>query len=144
MGNQVSDVKRDLLVGAAQWLAAPGEPRQNMSVALGMLDEAASRGVELLVLPELWSCGYDPETFARDARADAEALTGRGRRQLSEAVRRRQMWLAAGTVPELGEDGLVYDTALVFNPRASWPPGTARPISTRRRLSPPSSPPATG
>ena len=26
------------------------------------------------------------------------------------------MWLAAGSVPELGEDGLVYDTALVFNP----------------------------
>ena len=26
------------------------------------------------------------------------------------------MWLAAGSVPELGEDGLVYDTALVFDP----------------------------
>ena len=61
-------MKRDLLVGVAQWLAAPGEPRQNMSVALGMMDDAASRGVELLLLPELWSCGYDPETLARDAR----------------------------------------------------------------------------
>ena len=33
------------------------------------------------------------------------------------------MWLAAGSVPELGEDGLVYDTALVFNPHgelAAW------------------------
>jgi predicted amidohydrolase len=116
-------VKRDLLVGAAQWLAAPGEPRQNMRVALGMLDEAASRGVELLVLPELWSCGYDPETLARDVRADAEARDGPRSRQLSDAARRREMWLAAGTVPELGEDGLVYDTALVFNPRgelAAW------------------------
>ena len=27
------------------------------------------------------------------------------------------MWLAAGSVPELGDDGFVYDTALVFNPR---------------------------
>ena len=33
------------------------------------------------------------------------------------------MWLAAGSVPELGENGLLYDTALVFNPRgelAAW------------------------
>ena len=65
-------MKRDLLVGVAQWLAAPGEPEQNLSVALGMMDDAAARGVELLVLPELWSCGYDPETLADDARRDAE------------------------------------------------------------------------
>jgi predicted amidohydrolase len=76
VGIQVPDVKRDLLVGVAQWLAAPGEPRQNMNVALSMMDDAASRGVELLLLPELWSCGYDPETLAQDARADAEPLDG--------------------------------------------------------------------
>ncbi len=94
-----------------------------MSVALGMVDDAASRGVELLVLPELWSCGYDPETLARDARADAEARDGPRSARLAAAARRREMWLAAGTVPELGDDGLVYDTALVFNPRgelAAW------------------------
>ena len=47
-------MKRDLLVGVAQWLSAAGEPKQNLSVALGMMDDAAARGVELLVLPELW------------------------------------------------------------------------------------------
>ena len=109
-------MKRDLLVGVAQWLATPGEPRENMSVALGMMDDAASRGVELLVLPELWSCGYDPETLGRDARADAEPRHGPRSERLAEAARRSEMWLAAGSVPELGEDGLVYDTALVFNP----------------------------
>ena len=87
-----------------------------MSVALSMMDDAASRGVELLVLPELWSCGYDPETLARDARADAEPRDGPRAKQLGEAARRRDMWLAAGSVPELGENGLVYNTALVFDP----------------------------
>ncbi len=116
-------MKRDLLVGVAQWLAAAGGPRQNMSVALGMMDDAAARGVELLVLPELWSCGYDPETLGRDARADAEPREGRRSERLGEAARQREMWLAAGSVPELGEDGSLYDTALVFNPRgelAAW------------------------
>jgi predicted amidohydrolase len=109
-------VKRDLLVGAAQWLATPGEHRQNLSVALGMVETAAARGVELLVLPELWSCGYDPETLTRDARRGAEPAAGPVRQRLSEAARRHALFLAAGSVPELGEDGRLYDTALVFNP----------------------------
>jgi predicted amidohydrolase len=110
-------VKRDLLVGVAQWLAMPGDPRQNLSVALGMIESAATRGVELLVLPELWSCGYDPETLGRDARRDAEAVVGPRAARLAEAARRHELFLAAGSVPELGEDGRLYDTALVFNPR---------------------------
>ncbi len=110
-------MKRDLLVGAAQWLATPGDPRENMNVVLGLVDQASTRGVELLVLPELWSCGYDPETLGRDARADAEPLQGPRTERLAEAARRREMWLAAGSVPELADDGKLYDTALVFNPR---------------------------
>ena len=105
------------MVGAAQWLAAPGDPRQNLSVALGMVENAAARGVELLVLPELWSCGYDPETLARDARRDAEPADGPRAAQLADAARCHELFLAAGSVPELGEDGRLHETALVFNPR---------------------------
>ncbi len=110
-------MKRDLLVGVAQWLAAPGEPRQNLSVAIGMIDSAATRGVELLVLPELWSCGYDPETLVGDVRADAEPLTGPRALRLADAARHHGMYLVAGSLPELADDGTVYDTAVVFNPR---------------------------
>jgi predicted amidohydrolase len=109
-------VKRDLQVGVAQWLAAPGEPKQNLSVALGMVESAAARGVELLVLPELWSCGYDPETLGADARGDAERLDGPRSVRLAQAARAHGIYLAAGSVPELGEGGRVHDTALVFNP----------------------------
>jgi predicted amidohydrolase len=109
-------VKRDLLVGVAQWLASPGEPTQNLSVALGLVERAASDGVELLVLPELWSCGYDPATLAEDARRDAEPLDGPRARRLSDAARRHALFLAAGTVPEWGDDGRLYDSALVFDP----------------------------
>ena len=57
----------------------------------------------------------DPETLAQDARADAEPRDGPRSKQLGEAARRREMWLAAGSVPELGENGLVYDTELSCN-----------------------------
>ena len=109
-------MKRDLLVGVAQWLSAPGEPRQNLSIALGMIEGAAARGVELLVLPELWSCGYDPETLAEDARRDAEPREGPRSQRLADAARRHNLFLAAGSVPELGDDGQIHDTALVFDP----------------------------
>jgi predicted amidohydrolase len=109
-------VKRDLLVGVAQWLSAPGEPKQNLSVALGMIEEASARGVELLVLPELWSCGYDPATLADDARRDAEPLDGPRAACLAATARRHGLFLA-GSLPELGGDGAVHDTMLVFNPR---------------------------
>ncbi|HEY6473988.1 MAG TPA: carbon-nitrogen hydrolase family protein [Acidimicrobiales bacterium] len=109
------DVKRDLLVGVAQWLSTPGEPKENLSVALGMIEGAAARGVELLVLPELWSCGYNPATLAEDARRDAQPRDGARAARLAETARRHGLFLA-GSVPEAGDDGAVYDTALVFDP----------------------------
>jgi predicted amidohydrolase len=98
-------------------LAAPGEPKRNLQVALDMIDLAASRGVELLVLPELWPSGYDPISLNEDAHQAAEPRDGARSRRLSDAARATSMWLVAGSVPELGEDGALYNTALVYNPQ---------------------------
>ena len=38
-----------------------------------MVDRA--HGVELLVLPDIWACGYDPVSLADDAKVAAEPLT---------------------------------------------------------------------
>jgi predicted amidohydrolase len=78
--------------------------------------------VELLVLPELWSCGYDPETLADDARRDAEPRDGPRAARLAERARRHGLFVA-GSLPELADDGSVHDTMLVFNPQgdlAAW------------------------
>jgi predicted amidohydrolase len=96
-------------------LAAPGEPKRNLQVALDMIDLAAARGVELLVLPELWPCGYDPVSLDEDAHQAAEPRDGPRSRRLSDAARAASMWLVAGSVPELGDDGALYNTALVYN-----------------------------
>jgi predicted amidohydrolase len=109
-------VKRDLQIGIAQWLATPGDGKRNLQVALDMIDLAVARGVELLVLPELWPCGYDPATLADDARGTAEPIEGPRSKRLAAAARAANMWLVAGSVPEEGKDGALYNTALVFNP----------------------------
>ena len=103
-----------------------------------------SRGVELLVLPELWSCGYDPETLAEDARRDAEPREGPRSDRLAEAARRHELLLAAGSVPELGEDGGVRHRAGVQpagRARGVAPQGPSLPADARAR---PCSPRATG
>jgi predicted amidohydrolase len=109
-------VKRDLLVGVGQWLAVPGEPLLNLRVAEELMAQASSQGVEFMVLPELWPCGYEPRTLPRDARACAEPRDGPRTARLAEAARRGHMWLVAGSVPELGGSGEIYNTALVFDP----------------------------
>jgi predicted amidohydrolase len=109
-------VKRDLQVGIAQWLATPGDAKRNLQVALDMIDLAVARGVELLVLPELWPSGYDPATLADDVLQAAEPIDGLRSKRLGAAALAAHMWLVAGSVPEQGHDGELYNTAQVFNP----------------------------
>jgi predicted amidohydrolase len=130
-------MKRDLQVGVAQWLAIPGEPALNLHAALNMIERAAARHVELLVLPELWACGYDPVTLLEDARKAAEPINGPRSQRLSQAAREAGLWLVAGSVPELGHEGKIYNTAIVFDP--------AGDVVTRHRkahLYPPTNEPA--
>jgi len=115
-------VRDDLTVGIAQWLPAPGRPRENLDTALRLVGELARRGCDLVVLPELWPCGYDSRSLARDAADAAEPLTGARAAELSECAHDLRIWLAAGSVPE--RDGpALYNTALLYDRRgrlAAW------------------------
>lgn len=102
-------------IGIAQWLPACNRPDQNLDDAVAFTSELADRGCDLVVLPELWPCGYDPTTMARDAAAAAEPLEGPRGQALSAAAARCGVWLFAGTVPEL-DDGCLYNTAVVYGP----------------------------
>ncbi|MFG2722400.1 carbon-nitrogen family hydrolase [Streptomyces sp. NPDC048416] len=71
------------------------------------------RASDLVVLPELWTVG----AFAYELFADeAETLRGATAQAMSEAARDAGIWLHAGSVPERGEDGALYNTSLVFSP----------------------------
>ena len=103
-----------LLVAAAQWLARPGDPVGNLDAARHWIGEAAATGADLVVLPEMWACGYDAATLARDAAAAAEPIPGPRTEVLGELAQRYGLWVFAGSVPE--RDGeQICNTALVFN-----------------------------
>jgi predicted amidohydrolase len=103
-----------LLVAAAQWLATPGDPAGNLDAARHWIGAAAAAGADLVVLPELWPCGYDLASLASDAAAAAEPLPGRRTEVLGSLALRYGLWVFAGSVPERDGD-LIYNTAVVFN-----------------------------
>jgi predicted amidohydrolase len=102
-------------IGIAQWLPACNEPQQNLNDALSFIESLAARGCDLVLLPELWPCGYDPATLASDAATAAESLDGPRGRALSNAAATHGIWLFAGSVPEL-DKGDLFNTAVVYGP----------------------------
>jgi predicted amidohydrolase len=102
-------------VGVAQWLAVPGQPLANEATATAAIRELAGRGCDAVLLPELWPCGYDPRTLAADAVAAAEPLDGPRVTRLARLAASVGVLLCAGSLPELGGDGAVYNTAVLLS-----------------------------
>jgi predicted amidohydrolase len=103
-----------LLVAAAQWLATPGDPEGNLDAARHWIGEAAAAGADLVVLPELWPCGYDVASLPSDAAAAAEPVPGPRTDTLGALAERYGIWIFGGSVPERDGDA-ICNTAVVFN-----------------------------
>ncbi len=85
----------------------PGE--ETVRHALGLLDEA--RGSDLILLPELWPCGY----FAFDRYAEgAETLDGPTVRAMGRKARELDAWIFAGSLVERDGDRL-FNTSLLLD-----------------------------
>jgi predicted amidohydrolase len=70
-------------------------------------------GADLVVLPELWTTG----AFAYQSFADeAEPLEGPTHDTMAKAASDAGVWLHAGSIPERGTDGSLYNTSLLFSP----------------------------
>lgn len=70
-------------------------------------------GVDLVVLPELWTTG----AFAYEAfDSEAEPLEGPTFEAMAKSASDAGVWLHAGSVPERDPDGTLYNTSLIFSP----------------------------
>jgi predicted amidohydrolase len=102
-------------LGIAQFLAAPAEPAANLDRAVDHIASLAARGCDLIMLPELWPCGFSWDTLADDARAAAEPLDGPRGVALAAAAEASGAWVLAGTVPERADAG-VFNSAVLYGP----------------------------
>jgi predicted amidohydrolase len=102
-------------VGLAQFLATPADAPGNLARAVDHVASLAARGCGLIVLPELWPCGFSWDTLAEDASAAAEPVDGPRGAALSRAAKAAGAWVLAGTVPErAGRD--LFNTAVLYGP----------------------------
>ncbi len=85
--------------------------RQNLLHAGDMIRQAARDGAELVVLPEIFNLPYDTALMADQAEPYGEETT----LFLAESARRNQITLVGGSIPELGDNGLVFNTSYVFD-----------------------------
>lgn len=83
---------------------------ENLAHARELLSQAARRGVDLAVLPEMFCCPYSNQWF----RAYGEEEGGMAWTALSHAAKELHIYLVGGSMPEL-KDGQVYNTAYVFD-----------------------------
>ena len=85
----------------------------NIMRAEEMIEEAASSGANVVVLPEMFICNYDKDSFKEneepivDYEKNEEATATR---MLSKAAKDNGVYVIGGSIPEKREDGFTYNT----------------------------------
>jgi N-carbamoylputrescine amidase len=92
---------RTLHVAAVQIESRHGQIEDNWARSVPLIEEAARNGAELVVLPELFACGYVPNQTVWDY---AEPKNGPTVTWLSETAGRLGIYLGAGLVEVEGRD----------------------------------------
>jgi predicted amidohydrolase len=104
-------MNEEWLISLCQMDIAVGEPEANLTVAYRMVEEAARRGSRMVVLPELWSTGYNlPEIGVMAERNQAGWL-----KHLFDWAREFGLYLHAGSLAEW-DGSQTFNTTRIFGP----------------------------
>ena len=114
---------RKLRLGVVQ-MSMSEDQGANLSRALGLIEESARAGAEVVCLPELFRSRYFPSS--RESRALPEKIPGPTSRALAAAAKRARVTVIGGSIYEKGGRS-AYNTSLVFD-------GNGRVISKYRKI----------
>lgn len=95
-------------------LSVTADKERNIAHAHKAIEEAASKGAELVLLPEIWNSPYSNDSFpvyAEDIEAGGDAAPSYA--MLSEAARSLKVTIVGGSIPERSGDRL-YNTCCIF------------------------------
>ncbi|CAH8646397.1 unnamed protein product [Dicrocoelium dendriticum] len=86
----------------------------NLAHAGDLIATAASQhAARLVCLPECFNCPYGTKNFDSHAELVPEGPTCQA---MSELSKKHNIWLVAGSIPERGRDGKLYNCSATFNP----------------------------
>ncbi len=88
-----------------------GARRRNLENAAAMMERPEVAGADFVTLPEMFTTPYQTALFP----IYAEPEGGPSWQFCSDLAKRHGVYLSAGSMPERGEDGRVYNTAYVFD-----------------------------
>jgi len=104
-----------MTVTLVQMDCALAQPAHNFERAAGFVAEAARRGSDLVVLPELWNTAYDLEHAAEHASPMAQSADEPGAfGDFARLARENGVWLVGSLLES--RNGRHYNTAALYSP----------------------------
>ncbi|WP_425447699.1 carbon-nitrogen hydrolase family protein [Dethiothermospora halolimnae] len=98
-------------VGLCQ-MTVTGDKGKNISKAQAMVEDCVKKGVNIVVLPEMFNCPYDNSYFPKFAETYP---TGETIKALSNMAKDNGIYLVGGSIPEKDGEGKIYNTSFVFD-----------------------------
>ena len=99
-----------LTISLAQIDIALGRPVENLAKVEGMIAEASQRGSQIVLLPELWSTGYDLERAEEHARTTERVLV-----RLTDLAKERSLFIIGSLLS--AKVGRLYNRATILSPQ---------------------------
>lgn len=84
---------------------------ENLEKANQMIKNAKSLGAQIVVLPEMFCCLYQNDSFLKYK----ESENGEISRFLSQIAKTNNVYLIGGSIPEAAENDRIYNTCLIFD-----------------------------
>ncbi|NMD37996.1 MAG: carbon-nitrogen hydrolase family protein [Christensenellaceae bacterium] len=87
------------------------DKQKNLDKVAAIMEANKDNGIDLFTLPETFNCPYKPANFP----VYAEKEGGQTYEYCSNLAKKYGVYLSAGSIPELDDEGHVYNTAYVFD-----------------------------
>lgn len=84
---------------------------KNLKNLNSILNEVLKNDIDMIILPEMFCCPYETSKFP----LYAEYEQGNTFTYLSNLAKENKIYLVAGSMPELDNQGKIYNTSYVFN-----------------------------
>ncbi len=105
---------RTLKIGLVQTAVAT-DVEANFERTEARIEEAATRGAQVVCLQELFALPYIAQKEEASKRILAEPIPGKASKFLTAAAREYHVVVVGGSLYEQGKDGNLYNTTLVFD-----------------------------
>ncbi|MGL5330870.1 MAG: carbon-nitrogen hydrolase family protein [Peptostreptococcaceae bacterium] len=84
---------------------------KNLDKARKLIKNAVNDGAQIIVLPEMFLCHYNKSSINKYAEKDGENSF----LELSEIAKENEVYLVAGSIPEIDDNGNIFNTSYVFD-----------------------------